>query len=1217
MVIGMDFPGRLMAGFLAILLLFIFPLQYIAQSNTENIDTLIDDRTHELTDSIRRKGHLNKQMYEDYVGYLDTAGERYEIEIRDIKEVKGEEYSYNGIQNDRRGTASFERMSHNHNEIQSFAAHTHTNNCYAEHIHNNNCYAPTGYLNDAIHVTRGDMGGSWGTVNHKTRYIMVDCAACGGRIVRVEYVDRTITSPDVNPEDYLDSMTFFGSYFNAQGQKITLNGEVKTEKNISNFNKLVSDFENMWSFLENKLGPAKIGTWTYNDGIRLDWTGVKVPLMEVYPGCLTNITKPLDKVLKCGYPDDITKHVCNDTDCKYEGIVAGISGGNIYYSKNGTSWTRAFGGSNITDITYGSGKFIAVDGGVILSTDGINWTKHSPNMIDVGGQNKKIYNITYAENGYFYATASYTTASDGREHTTYIIIKSTDGINWSLGGTLSASLDDTYGSNLAVSGTDTSPYTLRLIAQVRGYASGYGNVYGINSFVINSDGSLASRNVSVNVRDKEVRVKQVGNFAFIEEEYPYYMVAAGYKYPVTIDSIPEIIQYGNGTYLAINSSRKALYKSNTIGSFTKATNHNLSFPNTINTNMIYFGDRFMFSGRDSSGYRVYASPDGLNWTSSAVSVAFSKLACNAERGSGEIKGGECLKKGKYYDGNGNEASPVCNQVVTSITATNPNQTVNKGNPIITTATAAYLDGHTAVVNCTSNYNPNAVGSQTVTLTYTGLVRNAKTTGTRTCTINVTVKSLKDLASITVTPASQSIQKYTAPSFTVRANYSDGTNKLLNSSEYSMTGLNARKTGTQNVTISYTEGGITKSATVKVTVTVLQRECPKCRNIYELNPDDTDPGCPFCEELIAGIEVRPDVVEVMQGESLPVTVDAIYNNGSREAVTAWTSNYDSQRKGMQTVTIEYGGYAAIITVWVSDELIKCPVCDTKYPPSESCPVCAEKVVRISVSPKEITVIQYETVVLAVTAFYADGKSSVVDGWAIDTSTASPGRFMATVSYKGASDTIILNVLSINTVECPICGTVYELSENPKGCPICANELTGIEAYLTSGTNLVQLGITPDIAVILIFRDEHREFAEEGYQLENFNPQELGIQTVKVLYKGFSTTVIVEVVNMFDTIICPNGHVYHKNADGTDPGCPFCPMSEETGKVIYFDITYTTEILDIVYSMGEYHFQEGNYISIIITKKDKSLLYRLQKTFFETSLLGRKKRFIYGGEVTKYE
>ena len=79
------------------------------------------------------------------------------------------------------------------------------------------------------------------------------------------------------------------------------------------------------------------------------------------------------------------------------------------------------------------------------------------------------------------------------------------------------------------------------------------------------------------------------------------------------------------------------------------------------------------------------------------------------------------------------------------------------------------------------------------------------------------------------------------------------------------------------------------------------------------------------------------------------------------------------------------------------------------------------------------------------------------------------------------------------------------------------------------------------------------------------------------------------------------------------CPFCHIGNGLSNISYFDITYTSEILDTVYSVGMYYFDEGNYVSIIVIKKDKSLLYRLQNTFFSTSLLGRKKRFIYGGEV----
>ena len=559
-------------------------------------------------------------------------------------------------------------------------------------------------------------------------------------------------------------------------------------------------------------------------------------------------------------------------------------------------------------------------------------------------------------------------------------------------------------------------------------------------------------------------------------------------------------------------------------------------------------------------------------------------------------------------------TPICHQVVTSITATKPNQTVKKVQAIVTTATATYLDGHTGMVNCTSNYNPNLIGVQTVTLTYKGLVGNAKTNGTRTCTVSVTVEADRNLTSLTVTPQSQNIEKYSKPSFLVRANYSDGTNMTLNTSQYTLTGLDISKIGLQSVAISYTESGITKSASAYITVVPINKECPRCHRYYELNPDDTDPGCPYCVDIVVGIEVAPAYVEVTKGSSLPITVKAKYMDGTESQVSGWVSNYNPERLGLQIVTIEYGGYGKDITVWVNDEVTTCPICNTDYPKSESsCPVCSEKVIRIDVSPDEITIMQYETISLKVTAFYADGSSREVDEWSIDTATGKPGTYKATVSYKGAKDTVTLNIISVNSIECPICHTIYDVIESPSGCPICSKEIIGIEAYLTSGGNLVQYGSNPNIVIILVFRDDHREFGNGEYTIKNYNPQELGIQTITVIYKGYTTTMVIEVVNMVNEIICPNGHIYHSNTDGSDPGCPYCHTGEDVSKIAYFDITYTSKILDTIYLEGRYYFTKGNYVSIIVIKKYKSLLYKMQNTFFSTSMLGRKRKYIHGGEV----
>lgn len=1013
----MDFPGRLIAVIMAVILILIFPLQYIAQLSCENIDAMVDDRTHRFTDDIRQKGYLDKQMYEEYIGFLDKTSELYAIEMQDIHPVTGEDDSHV------HKTGSFMNVSYN--EIKTFATHTHTADCY---------------------------------------------------------------------------------------------------------------------------------------------------------------------------PGDL--HICNGTDCKYENeaiAVAAIYLNGIYYSRDGITWTKSNASANsYYDVIYGNGKFVAIsENSVYTSKDGINWTQISINFFNVSGNRKKLLKIAYNENGYFYTTGYYEDPSSR-----YAILKSADGINWEP----VIKVNNNSLTDIAIS---DNTYLF-----VQENNSGY---YRKTTYIINSDGSL-SLLFNGPYYNNSINIRQAGKKVFYSENGTSYIdgLAGSLSY------VPSVIQYGNGTFLIIHKTNGIL-KGESFSNLKKLQNHNLTIPNRIYDNMIYFGDKFMFAGYDENKTKIYTSTDGVSWTSADIGNNGSdyydiQIACNANRGSGEIDRGKCIKKGKYYNKNGNEVQPICDHVVTAITATNPVQTVNEGESIITAANATYLDGHTGIVNCTSNFKSNVIGTQTVTLTYTGLVGNAKTTGTRTCNVTVTVKSAKKLTSIAVTPTSQTIQKYSNASFNVVAYYSDGTSKILDSSQYTVSGLSNTVPGTYNVNISYTENEITKSAAVKVTVTALLRECPICRNMYKLNPDDSDPGCPHCRDVITGIEVSPDYIEIKKGESLTVTVIAIYKDESRKVVNDWTSNFNPERTGLQIVTIEYGGYAKEITVWVNEELIICPVCGTEYPASESsCPVCAEKVIRLSVNPEEITVMQYEPVPLTVSAYYANGESRIVEDWSIDRDTIKPGTFIAVVSYKGVSATVKLNVLSILSIECPICGLIYNISESPKGCPVCSEVLTGIEAYLTTGSNLVQLGTMPSIAIVLIFRDEHREFAYDGYKLEGFDPNEPGIQTVTVKYKEFSTTIILEVVNALDSITCPNGHIYYKNVDGTDPGCPFCHTNEDISKVKYFDITYTSDILNEVYSRGVYHFQKGNYITVMVVKKNKSLLYKMQKTFFGTSLLGSKKRFVYGGNI----
>lgn len=529
-----------------------------------------------------------------------------------------------------------------------------------------------------------------------------------------------------------------------------------------------------------------------------------------------------------------------------------------------------------------------------------------------------------------------------------------------------------------------------------------------------------------------------------------------------------------------------------------------------------------------------------------------------------------------------------------------------------TVNALYSDGSSMSLSqdqySVSAFDASVPGEKTITISYT------EDTTTKTAEVKVYVDDLK---SITASPATLTVEKYTDQSvlpILLTASYLYSPDKAIDGG-FSISDYSPDVIGKQTITISYTESGTTKTTNAIVNVTGLHKTCPRCGTIYEIEEDDTDPGCPVCKNTLVEISVTPDYVEVEQGYALPITVLATYSDGSTGIISGWTSDFQSDRIGLQAVSVEYGGLSDELTVWVYEPMITCPFCQTQYSISEGrCPICSEIVVSIVVSPAAITVARYCAVDLNVMAEYADQSIRPVTEWSIDKTTTEEGTFTATVSYENATTTITLTVLPLTIITCPICGLSYDRGEYPSGCPVCFTTLTGIEAYLTSGSKLIQYGLMPDIAIVKVFRDTHREITYEGYSLEGYNPYFMGEQTITVIYEAFITMLDIEVVNILNSVTCPDGHVYYLNEDGSDPGCPYCESSKGLGEeVCYFDIAYTDEILERVYHDGIYEFDHKNYITIRVSKMDKSLLTRIQSTFFRTAMFVRKRRYIHGGKV----
>lgn len=230
--------------------------------------------------------------------------------------------------------------------------------------------------------------------------------------------------------------------------------------------------------------------------------------------------------------------------------------------------------------------------------------------------------------------------------------------------------------------------------------------------------------------------------------------------------------------------------------------------------------------------------------------------------------------GNYYNESGNEVGSMCCEIIVSIQPTHLVQTKYQGQVLITTARATYLDGSTKVIICSTDFNTNTLcNSKTIAIYYIGYT-SAKTSGRLSANIVVTILArtslcinahtyklngdgsdpgcpyckawVKNLSVAEPISRKLTITKGTSlreNGVVLLAIYFDGR------SEYVYTGyldnLDPVYVGIQNVTIGY-KG---KYVYLQVTSKPKQILCDICGKYYDLYPDDTDPGCPYCKSLI--------------------------------------------------------------------------------------------------------------------------------------------------------------------------------------------------------------------------------------------------------------------------------------------------------------------------------------------------------------------------------
>ena len=297
--------------------------------------------------------------------------------------------------------------------------------------------------------------------------------------------------------------------------------------------------------------------------------------------------------------------------------------------------------------------------------------------------------------------------------------------------------------------------------------------------------------------------------------------------------------------------------------------------------------------------------------------------------------------------------------------------------------AAYSSSHTniASVNTTGRITGVSAGSAVITVSYTegGI--------TKTDTISVTVENVY-LTSISVLPSTMSIAVGNYKNISsITAHYNDGSDKSigLGSAAYSSSHTNIASVNTTGritgvsagsavITVSYTEGGITKTDTVGVTVS----------------------GSGALKFLIS-IEVSPDAMQMYIGNSNTITsITANYYNGDSADLALADCNYDSDNPNIATVS----GSGVITGIATGSTTITVSYTEGGITKTDTVSVTVEDIslTSITVLPSTMTLeIGESKAITSVRAYYNSGTNAYIP---LNTCTYSSNKpNIASVSSSG--------------------------------------------------------------------------------------------------------------------------------------------------------------------------------------------------------------------------
>lgn len=375
-------------------------------------------------------------------------------------------------------------------------------------------------------------------------------------------------------------------------------------------------------------------------------------------------------------------------------------------------------------------------------------------------------------------------------------------------------------------------------------------------------------------------------------------------------------------------------------------------------------------------------------------------------------------------------SKYATPIISSITVTPPIKlSYNKGEELDLSGgivKATYTNGSTAQFDLTpdmvSGYNTNILGNQIIKVTLNGCIVN----------FNVTVKpKILDYISITNAPTKIEYhegENFDAKGMIITATYTDGSTAVVTGTAVNGSSLTA---ATNNVTISYVENDITKTAIQPITV--------------------------HAKELLSiAITTVPTKTEYHEGENFDVTgmvVTATYTDGSIAVVTGTAVNGSSLTVATSNVTISY------VENGITKTVIQPIIVHAKELSS----------ITITTAPTKTEYHEgenFNATGMVVTAIYSNGTTAVVNSTVANGNNLSTETNSVTISYTedGITKTVIqpitINPKILSSIKITTAPTKMVYSE---GESFDATGMVVTATYEDGSTTVVNGVVTNGIAL----------------------------------------------------------------------------------------------------------------------------------------------------------